>query len=60
MRCRLIAHTRRHTGERPFPCADCGRAFSDRGNLQRHRYTHSSQPRFHCTVCGKSFRQVIN
>ncbi|XP_018653443.1 putative zinc finger protein [Schistosoma mansoni] len=55
MRCRLIAHTRRHTGERPFPCADCGRAFSDRGNLQRHRYTHSSQPRFHCTVCGKSF-----
>ncbi|TNN11023.1 Zinc finger and SCAN domain-containing protein [Schistosoma japonicum] len=58
MRCRLIAHTRRHTGERPFPCADCGRAFSDRGNLQRHRYTHSSQPRFHCTVCGKSFRQA--
>ncbi|GAA53022.1 zinc finger protein 557 [Clonorchis sinensis] len=58
MRCRLIAHTRRHTGERPFPCADCGRAFSDRGNLQRHRYTHSSQPRFHCSVCGKSFRQA--
>ncbi|CAH8591325.1 unnamed protein product [Heterobilharzia americana] len=58
MRCRLIAHTRRHTGERPFPCADCGRAFSDRGNLQRHRYTHSSQPRFHCAVCGKSFRQA--
>ncbi|VEL09530.1 unnamed protein product [Protopolystoma xenopodis] len=58
MRCRLIAHTRRHTGERPFPCVECGRAFSDRGNLQRHRYTHSSNPRFHCNVCGKAFRQV--
>uniref|UniRef100_A0A0X3NWF7 C2H2-type domain-containing protein n=4 Tax=Schistocephalus solidus TaxID=70667 RepID=A0A0X3NWF7_SCHSO len=58
MRCRLVAHARRHTGERPFACADCGRAFSDQGNLQRHRYTHSTEPRFHCTVCGKYFRQA--
>ncbi|TMS08396.1 Zinc finger protein 778 [Larimichthys crocea] len=53
----LIAHTRRHTGEKLYKCTDCGTEFAYKYTFDRHMRQHSlKKPSIHmCTLCENQF-----
>ncbi|GFS19221.1 zinc finger protein 665 [Elysia marginata] len=45
--------------ENNFPCPECGRVYTTKANLERHKKFHSALKPFACEICQKRFSEAF-
>ena len=44
-----------HLGGSEFQCDDCGKAFSNKSTLNRHKLLHQNEKPYPCNLCKRAF-----
>ncbi|XP_073537722.1 uncharacterized protein [Phyllobates terribilis] len=49
-----------HKEEKSFMCSECGKCYSYKSSLIKHKRVHTGEKPYSCSNCGKSFHQKSN